>query len=66
MPVDEIDRLRGPNEDQIMEEDPEEIKEMMGRLSTDQPQHQTAKKFDIKQLKAEIWHIIENRLPVFG
>lgn len=39
MPVDEIDRLRGPNEDEIMEEDPEEMKEMMGRLSTDQPQH---------------------------
>jgi hypothetical protein len=37
MPVDEIDRLRGPPEDEIMEEDPEEMKEMMGRLSTELP-----------------------------
>jgi len=37
MPVEELDRLRGPAEDEIMEEEPEEIKEMMGRLSTELP-----------------------------
>lgn len=62
MPVDELDRMRQPIHEEI-EEETEEIKDIMQRLSADIAQNQSARKFDIKQLKAEIWSIIETRLP---
>ena len=41
--------------------------EMIQRISAEELQQiKPAQKFDIKHLKAEIWKIIEHKLPTFG